>query len=256
MTVFDPYAPLNQPKPFGEGLWIVDGPEIGMDFPCGIKVCFPTRMCIVRLPDGRLWLHSPVAPDPVLVEQVKTLGDVAFLVAPNSIHYWFMPDWQALFPEARCHFAPGITERAEGRRAMPAGHLLTDHAPDDWSGVLDQSLVPGTAVSEAVFFHRATRTLILTDLIENFELARTRSPVMRMLLRLAGNVDPDGKAPRDLQATFRHHRTALAERIERAIGWAPERIVMAHGRIYEADGVAHLRRAFRWVLPQSAVAHD
>ncbi|MDQ2763899.1 MAG: DUF4336 domain-containing protein [Pseudomonadota bacterium] len=33
-------------------------------------------------------------------------------------------------------------------------------------------LVPGGMFSEAVFFHEPSRTLILTDLIENFELDR------------------------------------------------------------------------------------
>jgi hypothetical protein len=32
------------------------------------------------------------------------------------------------------------------------------------------------------------------------------------------------------------------------LGWDPERIVLAHGRWYEANGSAELRRAFRWVL--------
>jgi hypothetical protein len=32
------------------------------------------------------------------------------------------------------------------------------------------------------------------------------------------------------------------------IAWQPEKVVMAHGRWYERDGVAELRRAFRWLV--------
>jgi hypothetical protein len=32
------------------------------------------------------------------------------------------------------------------------------------------------------------------------------------------------------------------------IGWNPERIVIAHGRWFETDGTAELRRAFGWLL--------
>ena len=32
------------------------------------------------------------------------------------------------------------------------------------------------------------------------------------------------------------------------IAWNPVRIIIAHGRWYDADGTAELRRAFRWVL--------
>jgi hypothetical protein len=31
------------------------------------------------------------------------------------------------------------------------------------------------------------------------------------------------------------------------VAWAPERVIFAHGRCYERDGAAELRRAFRWL---------
>ena len=33
------------------------------------------------------------------------------------------------------------------------------------------------------------------------------------------------------------------------LAWAPQRIIMAHGRWYPQDGVHELRRAFRWTAP-------
>lgn len=248
MTAFEPYDPLNIPKPFGDGIWIIDGPEIAMDFPLGLKVHFPTRMVIVQLADGRLWVHSPIAPDDGLVEAVRALGDVAVLVAPNSIHYWYMPEWQALFPAAECHYAPGIAERAEGRKAMPEGALLTDHAPATWADQIDQLVVPGPVVSEAIFHHRASRTVILVDLIENFEPARMRSWFWRIAGRFAGVVDPDGKAPADYRATFRKNRAEVAAKLAQVISWDPVRVVMAHGRPYSHDGAQELRRSFRWAI--------
>jgi hypothetical protein len=35
------------------------------------------------------------------------------------------------------------------------------------------------------------------------------------------------------------------------IQWNPERIILAHGRRYEKNGVHELRRAFRWLLGNS-----
>jgi hypothetical protein len=32
------------------------------------------------------------------------------------------------------------------------------------------------------------------------------------------------------------------------IAWNPERVVLAHGKWFDTEGVAELRRAFRWVL--------
>jgi hypothetical protein len=31
------------------------------------------------------------------------------------------------------------------------------------------------------------------------------------------------------------------------LAWQPERVVLSHGKWYEHDGVAELRRAFRWL---------
>ena len=35
--------------------------------------------------------------------------------------------------------------------------------------------------------------------------------------------------------------------MEKMIAWRPEKVIMAHGRPYERDGTAELRRAFRWL---------
>src|SRR3546814_953818 len=79
MTAFIPYAPLNTLKPFGPDIWTVDGPEIRMDYgPSSIP--FPTRMTVVRLAGGGLWLHSPVAPEETLLAAIDRLGRVAWLV--------------------------------------------------------------------------------------------------------------------------------------------------------------------------------
>jgi hypothetical protein len=61
---------------------------------------------------------------------------------------------------------------------------------------------------------------------------------------------PDGKMPIDLRATFAKHRKQMVEAVRTMISWAPERIVIAHGRWYESNAVAELKRAFRW-LPGS-----
>ncbi|MEJ2458635.1 MAG: DUF4336 domain-containing protein [Novosphingobium sp.] len=91
MTSRETYLPLNCSKLFAEGIWIFDGPVIRMDLG-PFKVPFPTRMTVVRLSDGALWVHSPIAPDEDLFAAVDALGPVRHLVAPNSIHYWYMTD--------------------------------------------------------------------------------------------------------------------------------------------------------------------
>ncbi|GGD47333.1 DUF4336 domain-containing protein [Sinisalibacter lacisalsi] len=237
------YEPLDLPKPVAEDIWIVDGPAIRF-----YGMPFSTRATIVRLADGALWVHSPTRLTPALAERVEALGPVRHLVAPNWIHYACVADWQARFPEAEAWAAPGVAKRASKRgMTLHFDHQLTQDPPAGWAGEIDQMIVRGSEVHrEAVFFHRASATLILTDLIENFE-PRKLGFWMRLATRLGGIQAPRGSMPRDMRATFRD-RAALREDVLRMIGWQPERVILAHGRWFERDGTAELERAFRWLL--------
>jgi hypothetical protein len=245
MDAYAPYLPLSTLKAFADQVWIVDGPEIGMGF-LGLSLPFPTRMTVVRLPSGDLWIHSPIAWSDELAASLAELGRVRHLVAPSTLHYWWLPDWRNRFPEARAYGAPGLEGRA--KRPLTLDETLDEAPPGAWEGAFDQCLTKGGVFTEVDFFHRSSRTLILTDLIENFELERIRGPGLRWLVRMSGAADPDGKAPIDMRLSFLGRRQAMRTSARRMASWAPERIILAHGRCYEANGAAELRRAFRWVL--------
>ena len=67
--------------------------------------------------------------------------------------------------------ALGLRERSQVQESgVGLNADLGPIASDAWAGELDQIIVPGGfGVTEVAFLHRASRTLILTDLIENFE---------------------------------------------------------------------------------------
>ena len=247
MTVVETYEPTGILKPVTDGVWIVDGPVIRFGY-LGMKFPFPTRMTIVQLADGGLWVHSPTELPPSLKSEVDALGRVRYLIAPNRIHYWWVEDWVAAYPDAMTYAAPGVQEqaRSNGRFADYNADLVED-GEYPWSGELKMLLVPGGYLSEAVFFHDATRTLVITDLIQNYQSEKIASPFFRFMSRLSGAVDPDGKMPVDLRATFFMHREQTAEAVRTMISWQPQRIIIAHGRWYRKNAVAELKRAFRWL---------
>ncbi|HEY4375097.1 MAG TPA: DUF4336 domain-containing protein [Burkholderiales bacterium] len=239
------YQPLGDLKPVAADVWIADGPEIRLCYG-PLRMPFPTRMTVVRLSGGGVWVHSPIELDAKLAARVESLGRVAYLVAPNTIHYWWVRDWKERFPGAEVWSVPRLAARAQGR--MPAYQALGPRAPQAWCDEIDQVTVEGSALMEAVFFHRPSATLIITDLIENFEDDRFESRFYRVLAHLGGVIDPDGRAPCDLRATFRRSRPQMRAAVERMIAWNPERVIIAHGRWYTSKGTDELKRAFRWVL--------
>ncbi|TPI48018.1 hypothetical protein FJW05_08105 [Mesorhizobium sp. B2-9-1] len=132
------YEPINVLKPVASDLWIVDGPSIEYDLGL-MKFPFSTRMTILRLRNGDLVLHSPTALTPALRTAVDLLGPVRFLVAPNSLHYWWIPDWKVAIPDAEVLAVRGLQKRA--KRPIVVDRLLVGrHSP--WPSEVDLLVGP------------------------------------------------------------------------------------------------------------------
>jgi Domain of unknown function (DUF4336) len=240
------YPPLNTLKRVADDVWIVDGPMIRFGPPL-LKLPFSTRMTVVRLKAANLFIHSPTALVGSLRTEIERLGTPRWIIGPNRIHHWWIPEWRAAYASAAIYLAPGIKEQSRGRIDF-AFDLLDRCDGYPWDDEIATLPIAGGYMTEVEFFHRASRTLILTDLIENFELDKLSSRGMRWLVRMAGVASPRGSMPADMRLTFLMRRRELRAAIETMIGWNPERVLLAHGKWFERDGAGELRRAFRWAL--------
>ena len=241
------YPPLEGLKPIAEGGCIDhSGPIHVLGMP------LPVRMTVIRLADGDLWLHSPTRFVASLKRELDHVGRVRHLVAPNVAHWSFLQDWQRACPDAETWAAPELRERAQVKKAgLRLDHDLGDTASDAWAGEIEQAVVPGgVGFREVDFFDKPTRTLVLTALIVNFESDKLPW-LMRGAAGLAGVVAPDGKAPVYLRLIIRMRRQEAAAAAARLLEWNPERVVLSHGRWFERDGAAALRRSFDWLLPRA-----
>ena len=162
------YPPLNTLKPVTDDVWIVDGPLIEFRPPL-LRMPFPTRMTAIRI--GReLFIHSPTPLTAELKVEIAAIGDPAWIIGPNRIHYWWIPEWCDAYPDAVTYLAPRIMDQAGGRLDRVSHRCrLADRSGYAWDGTIDTLPVHGNFMSEVVFFHRPSRTLVLTDMIENFE---------------------------------------------------------------------------------------
>ena len=125
---------------------------------------------------------------------------------------------------------------------------LTDAPPDDWGGEIEQIIIPGGAgFREVAFLHRSTRSLILTDLIQNLEPEKLPLGT-RLFARLTGVDAPNGKAPAYLRFVVRLRRKEAKAAVSQVVAWSPERVIFSHGRWFERDGTANLKQAFAWLL--------
>ncbi|MGI3170364.1 DUF4336 domain-containing protein [Pseudooceanicola sp. C21-150M6] len=238
------YEPLNKLKPFGQNIWIADGPHIRF-----YGMPFSTRMTVVRLADGGMWLHSPIRLTDDLLAEIEEIGPIRHIVAPNNIHYASVHEWQAVRPDAVTWAAPGVDKRAARYRVpIRVDRVLTNATGPDWANRIAFRLVTGSSLlSEVVFFHHASRTLIVTDLIENFD-PRHLPWYMAWVVKLIGIRTPDGRTPPDIAATFKRSKIDIRGHVDWMLRHEPERVILAHGRCYEANAVPRLKRAFRQLM--------
>ena len=223
---------------FGPHVWLAAGPETRV-----AGFAYPTRMAIVRLADGSLWIWSPVALTPALAAAVDGLGPVRHLIAPNTLHHLSVGAWQAAYPAAHLHAAPGLRAR---RPDLEIDADLADTAPPAWAGQIDQIIMRGNRITtEAVFFHRASATALFTDLIQQFD-AQAFSGWRRVVARLDLMTAPAPTVPRKFRLAFTN-RAAARVAINRVLAWPIERLVMAHGPAIGQGGHAAVAKAFNWL---------
>jgi hypothetical protein len=197
-----------------------------------------SRMTVVRFADGRLWLHSPVRFGEEAATQLRELGEVAWIVAPNRMHHLFAKHAQRMFPQAALYGAPGLA----AKRPDLAGLIeLGDYAPREWAADLDQAVVRGLPlVNEVVWFHKASGTLIMTDVLQCWcgDLDWKTSAYAR-LTGVRKRLD----VPRTVRLVTRDK--ALAAGSARLIlEWPFTRVITSHNSIVEQDAHAAVARAF------------
>lgn len=236
------YEPLYTLKNIAPNVWIADGGWISF-----YGLPFPTRMTVIRLNNGDIWIHSPIEDKNGIANSVAGLGPVRHLIAPNWIHYAWMTTWQLEFPKALTWVSPGVVKRAASKGIfLHYDHELDDNAPIEWSAQIEQRLANSGYHQEVIFFHRASKTLVLTDLIENFE-ADKMPWWTRPLLKLGRVCDPNGQMPVDMAISFRRHPQHLKNLVDTMLEWNPDRVIISHGRWYPCNGTDEIHRAFHWL---------
>jgi hypothetical protein len=228
----------------GADLWFADGGLVSFN-----GFAYPTRMAVVRLADGGLWLWSPIAKTAAIEDEVRALGPVLHIVSPNNLHYLFLAEWQAAFPDAKLW---GTASTIRRRRGLEFAGALADDPPAGWAGQIDQFYFTNSPfVDEVIFFHRASSTAIIADLSQPFSqafLERHWPWWLRQIARLSGMIEGRGGAPIDYRLSFRRRATARPK-IRALIERHPQHVLVAHGEVVRTGGESFLLRAFSGLLP-------
>jgi hypothetical protein len=218
-------------------VWVKEGPVhlAGMEL--------LTRMTVLRC-HGGVFLHSPVEIDEPTREAIAQLGPVRAIIAPSTTHHLFVGSAQQAFPDAPTYGIAGLEKK---RDDLHFDALIGDEPPALWADEMDQVTIGNRVMCEVDFLHRASRTLIATDLVENF---RDETPGTNALLRdfmyLAGMWNNPSPAPELRLLTI--HRQRSRQGLETLLGWDFDLAIIAHGELLDANPKAAIQEAWSWLL--------
>lgn len=203
------------------------------------------RMTIVKLSDDSLWLWSPTPHNPQLENRVADMGEVRHIVAPSNGHNLFVQAWQGAFPDAAVYVASGIPKKRPGLESYT---LLRDLDAPPWQTDLETLPMDGAPLfDEHMFYHTRSKTLLVTDFFQNYTGVEHRGfgKIVNKLL-----FEPIGFKGKCLAPPLKtkfvvKDRQALRASLDRLWDLDIERVVPAHGAIFEQDAKQEIHRLCR-----------
>ncbi|XP_073057073.1 uncharacterized protein [Primulina eburnea] len=136
------------------------------------------RMTVIKLKSGGLWVHAPIAPTKECIQLVKELGaPVEYIVLPTFAyeHKIFVGPFSRKFPRAQVWVAPRqwswpLNLPLEFFGIFGSKTLLDEDLSTPWADDIEQKTLSSPEVGigpyvEVAFYHKRTRTLLVTDAV-------------------------------------------------------------------------------------------
>lgn len=211
-----------------------------------------TRMTVIRLADRELAVISPIQANDAIASQLDELGTVSHIIAPNLYHYLFAANFKTLYPNATFWAAPGLEVKKPN---LSIDRIIEGDANSLWNG-LEYVLFDGfrtlsfsgfDPVNECVFFHCASRTLILTDTAFHFD--ESFPAIVQLATKVLGGYK--SLSPSLLERVATKEKDKVRESVEKVLSWDFERVIMAHGSIIEDRGKQKFKKGYEQFLGQA-----
>jgi Domain of unknown function (DUF4336) len=206
-------------------------------------------MTVARLSSGELWVHSPVKYDESIAAALNALGSPAHFIAPSLLHDLYWPGWFNGYSHATFYCPPGMKMK---HPELAFQRVLSVTTRESWESELPKLLLGGMPkLNEFVFLHRASRTLIVADLVFNLDAGRQHL-VGKLFLKLNG-IFGRVACSRIFRRFIKDHkpfRNSIAELLQLDF----DRLILGHGAIVEKGAKDVLRQVFAADLPPRITA--
>ncbi len=220
---------------FADGVWVATAPVSML----GLRLT--STMTVLRLGDGSLLVHSPIAITPERRAAVEALGRVAHLYAPNTFHHLRINDWATAFPGARVHAPRALSKKRSDVRIDRSHDAAAEPA---FAGVVEELRIAGFRLEESALFYRPARTLVLADLVHN--VGKPEDGWTKLYARAMGFYDRVALS-KMIRWTAVSDEAALRRSLDQLLALDFERLIVGHGTPLTSGAKEALGAAFAWL---------
>lgn len=219
---------------------------------------------------GGVAVFSPVALTDDVKETVATMGDVRYIIAPDTEHHIFLGPWHEAYPNAKVIGPEGLPEKR--------AHQKNEHVPfsvvfgakgkqdvtidEDFDADFDYEYVDAHPNKELVFNYKPEKTLIEADLLFNLpateQYSKSPTPATSgILTKFFSSVNHTRGASMG-QKRFIWYLISMRNRKEynksvlRISKWDFDRIIPCHGDVIETGGKSVFQKIMEWNIAAAA----
>ncbi|KAJ7652238.1 hypothetical protein B0H17DRAFT_1022336 [Mycena rosella] len=199
---------------------------------------FGGRSTAVRLSTGDVWVlaSTPLTHDTKAA--IDRLGPVKWIMAGDAVHHMFLGQFKAEYPEAKVIGVQALIQKKKAEGIELDGAYGADPADTNYGfeDEISACYFSGFANKDVAWFHTASKTLIVADLLFNLpgteQYSKSKSSAK---VPIFGKLDPWGSVHKRFVWGEGKDKAAMARDARTVLGWAPERIIMCHGDVIETD---------------------
>jgi len=206
------------------------------------------RSTAVRLADGGVWLLASTPLTDETKKRLDELGEVKYIVGPDAVHNLYLPEYKSAYPSASLIGVVGHLTKPSLSSVVSSfvGVYGRDEANDSSKfgyakdNEIEAVYFSGWKNQDVAFLHRASRTLIVADLLFNLPAKEQYSA--------PGSGSPSSLLWKGFKPGTWLHKWLVGSKVmtsdqkamqrdaKTVAGWDFDRVIMCHGDAIETGG--------------------
>ncbi|KAF9033993.1 hypothetical protein BDZ89DRAFT_1012174 [Hymenopellis radicata] len=196
------------------------------------------RSTAIKLSTGDVWVlaSTPLTDD--TSSALNNLGPVKWIVAGDAEHHMFLGEYKKAYPDAKLVVVDSLLQRKQDEGLEVAGAYGADPEGTEYGyeAEIKALYFSGFANKDVAFYHIASKTLVVADLLFNLPGTEQYSKSKQSSkVPLVGKIDPFGGLEKRMLWALGKDKDAMRRDARTVSEWDIQRIIMCHGDVIEEN---------------------